>query len=448
MTEYDAPPEDRGGDRTPPQDMPAEQSVLGAMLISKDAITEVQGLVYGADFYRPAHEVIFDAILDLYGRGEPVDMVTVANLLTQKGELQRVGGGPYLHTLASEVAIAANAAYYARIVSEKAMLRRLVDAGTRIVQLGYAQEGEVAEVYDRSMAHLLEVGGPRRGEDYISINDLVSPVLDEMDAGNDGQMKGVPTGFYDLDELTNGLHPGQMVTLAGRPAMGKSTLAVDFVRSAAIRFGLPAVYFSLEMGRDELVKRILSAECRVALNKINAGLLSEQDWTRIAQHAPAVMDAPLWIDDSPNLTMTEIAAKARRLKAQHGLSLLVIDYLQLMTSGRRVENRQVEVSEFSRQIKVLAKELEVPAVVLSQLNRGVEQRQSKRPMLSDLRESGAIEQDSDVVILLHRDDMYEAESSRPGEADLIVAKHRNGPTRDVTVVAQLHYSRFVDMATA
>lgn len=448
MTEYDTPPEESfEGANLPPQDMDAEQSVLGAMLISKDAISEVLGVIYGPDFYRPSHETIFEAIVDLYGRGEPVDMVTVANLLTKSGELQRVGGAPYLHTLSANVPIAANAGYYAKIVAEKSMYRRMVAAGTRIVQRGQLQEGEAAENYDAAMADLMAVSGPARGEDYISIATLLPEELDAIESHDGtGEMLGVPTGFYDLDELTGGLRPGQMVTLAGRPAMGKSTLALDFIRACSIRHNLPSVYFSLEMGRSELVRRAISAESRVALNKINSGLLSEQDWTRIAQHMDSIMSAPWWIDDSPNLTMTEIAAKARRLKAQHGLKLLVIDYLQLMTSGRRVENRQVEVSEFSRQIKVLAKELEVPAVVLSQLNRGVEQRSSKRPMLSDLRESGAIEQDSDLVILLHRDDMYEAESSRPGEADLIVAKHRNGPTRDVVVVAQLHYSRFVDMA--
>jgi replicative DNA helicase len=445
--EQDAPPpEDRSPGRTPPQDLAAEQALLGAMLIDPNAIDEVMGSVYGTDFYRPAHEVVFDAISDLYGRGEPVDMVTVSNLLTQQGLIGKVGGPVYLHDLTSMVPIAANAAHYAAIVAEKAMLRRLVEAGTKIVQRGYAQEGDVAEVYDHSMADLLAVGGPRRGEDYVLINDLMPPILDEME-DDSPQLSGVPTGFYDLDELTNGLHPGQMIVVAGRPAMGKSTLAVDFARSAAIRHQMPTVIFSLEMDRNELVKRVISAESRVALNKIRDGLLSEQDWQRIAQHSGSIMEAPLFIDDSPNLTMTEIAAKARRLKAKHGLRLLVIDYLQLMSSGRRVENRQVEVSEFSRQIKVLAKELQVPAVVLSQLNRGVEQRSTKRPMLSDLRESGAIEQDADVVVLLHRDDMYEAESSRPGEADLIVAKHRNGATRDVTVVAQLHYSRFVDMAS-
>lgn len=447
MSDYDAPPPDDRDDRVPPQDNGAEQSVLGAMMISKDAIGDVVGTVFGPDFYRPAHEVIFDAIVDLYGRGEPVDMMTVGNLLTQRGEMGRVGGASYLHDLTVAVPIAANAAYYAEIVRDKALLRRMLAAGTSIVQRAYAQTGEPADIYEQGMADMLAVGGVQRGDDYVAMSEAVMPVLDEIDAAGDGTMKGVPTGFYDLDELTQGLHPGQMICLAGRPAMGKSTLAVDFARSAAIRHGLTTCYFSLEMSRGELVRRIISAESRVALNKLTSGLLSEQDWERIAQHLHSVTEAPLFIDDSPNLTMTEIAAKARRLKAQHDLRLLVIDYMQLMSSGRRVENRQVEVSEFSRQIKVLAKELEVPAVVLSQLNRGPEQRSNKRPMMSDLRESGAIEQDSDLVILLHRDDMYEVESTRPGEADLIVAKHRNGPTRDVTVVAQLHYSRFVDMAS-
>jgi len=447
VTEYDAPPLDDYDARTPPQDMQAEQFLLGAMLISKDAINDVLGKVYGADFYRPQHEVIFDAIVDLYGRGEPVDMVTVAEALTRIGELQKVGGAPYLHTLAHEVQIAANAEHYARIVADTATFRRMVDAGTKIAQRGYQRQGEAAEVYDAAMADLLAVGGQSKGEDYVHAGEVLTTALDEMEAHTGtGELKGVPTGFYDLDELTNGLHPGQMIVVAGRPAMGKSTLATDLIRSAAIHHGIPSCYFSLEMSRGELIRRTISAESRVSLDKITSGLLADDDWQRIASHYTAIAEAPLWIDDSPNLTMTEIAAKARRLKAQHGLGFMVIDYLQLMTSGRRVENRQTEVSEFSRQIKILAKQLEIPVVALSQLNRGPEQRTNKRPLLSDLRESGAIEQDSDVVILLHREDAYEQESSRPGEADLIVAKHRNGPCRDVVVVAQLHYSRFVDMA--
>jgi replicative DNA helicase len=437
-----------GGDRTPPQDNDAEQSVIGSMLLSKDAIADVIEAVRGTDFYRPAHEAIFEVIVDLYGRGEPADPVTVAAELQKRGELGKVGGAPYLHTLSASVPIAANAGYYAEIVREKAILRRLVGAGTRIVQWGYSGEGEVDELVDRAQAEVYQVTDKRTAEDYAPLSEIMEATLDEIEAisNRDGQMVGVPTGFADLDELTNGLHGGQMIIVAARPAMGKSTLALDFCRSASIHHNLASVIFSLEMTRNEITMRLLSAEGKIPLNHMRNGHMGDDDWAKLARKMGEVSSAPLFIDDSPNMTMMEIRAKARRLKQRHDLRLIVIDYLQLMSSGKKVESRQLEVSEFSRQIKLLAKEIDVPIIALSQLNRGPEQRADKRPMMSDLRESGSIEQDADMVILLHREDAYEKESTRPGEADLIVAKHRNGPTRDVTVAFQGHYSRFVDMA--
>ncbi len=791
----------RPGDRTPPQDPAAEQSVLGSMLLSKDAIADVSEVVRGVDFYRPAHEIIHDAIIDLYGRGEPADPVTVAAELHRRGELQRVGGAPYLHTLSANVPIAANAAYYGEIVREKAILRRLVDAGTKIVQIGYAGEGQVDDVVDQAQAEVYKITDRRTAEDYAPLSDIMNGVLDEIEAiGNrEAGLYGVPTGFADLDDLTNGLHAGQMIIVAARPAMGKalaldtslatpagwttmgevrvgdelydahgrptlvvaatdvmhdrpcyevtfsdgsvivadaehqwltesraarkskwaaernynrahnqlihesvvtteqiartvrvaadkranhavlnaaplvgvdsdlavhpyvlgawlgdghsasaritcetpeipmylescgievrhhgkmlyslhlrddpapvgsvqgqlrqlgvlndkhipqrylraseparrellaglmdtdgtvvrgvgscqfavtskrladdvyelvvslgykcgrttkrvagrnedtstcyilnfsttddvfrlhrkhvlhkeerpastarigrryitsvvevasvpvrcvqvdndehlylaghsmipthnSTLALDLCRAASIQNNMTSVFFSLEMTRSEITMRLLSAEAKVPLNHIRNGNMNEDDWDKLAKKMGEVSSAPMFIDDSPNMTMMEIRAKARRLKQRHDLRLIVIDYMQLMSSGKKVESRQLEVSEFSRQIKLLAKELSVPIIALSQLNRGPEQRGDKRPMMSDLRESGSLEQDADMVILLHRDDVYEKESTRPGEADLIVAKHRNGPTRDLTVAFQGHYSRFVDMA--
>ncbi|WP_344778478.1 replicative DNA helicase [Nocardioides panacisoli] len=806
--------------------MAAEQSVLGAMMISKDAIADALEVIRGADYYRPAHESIHDAIIDLYGRGEPADMVTVASELQRRGELQKVGGAPYLHTLAANVPIAANAGFYAEIVREKAILRRLVNAGTKIVQIGYAGEGEVDHIVDEAQAEVYSVTDRRKSEDYVPLGDIMDSVLDEIEAieSREAGIYGVPTGFADLDELTNGLHAGQMIVVAARPAMGKalaldtplptptgwttmgevevgdqlydaqgrpttvvaatdvmvdrpcyevqfsdgstivadaehqwltetraarkskwaadthdnrtrnqhtfasvvtteeisrtltvgeegrrnhavlnadalqgqqaelpippyvlgawlgdghsasaritcetdeipmfieaegfdvrpwggllysiklpdepsshggrcltcgepatakrsycrachddhgtmtallrkigvlnskhipaaylrgseaqrrqllaglmdtdgtvvrgvgscqfavtsrrladdvyelvvslgykcgrttkrvkgrneststafilnfsttddvfrlarkqalhkeerppttvrigrryitavrpvhsvpvrcvqvdnddhlylagrsmipthnSTLALDLCRSASIDNNLASVFFSLEMTRSEITMRLLSAEARVPLNHIRNGKMSTEEWERLARNVAKVSSAPMFIDDSPNMTMMEIRAKARRLKQRHDLKLMVIDYLQLMSSGKKVESRQLEVSEFSRQIKLLAKELEIPVIALSQLNRGPEARADKRPMMSDLRESGSIEQDADMVVLLHRDDVYEKESTRPGEADLIVAKHRNGATRDITVAFQGHYSRFVDMA--
>jgi replicative DNA helicase len=440
----------RGGEfeRTPPHDLAAEQCVLGGMLMSKDAISDVMEVISPLDHYRPAHQLVHEAVLELYGRGEPVDPVTVSDLLAKRGELARVGGGAYLHTLIASVPTAANAGYYARIVRERAILRRLVEAGTRIVQLGYAGDGDADELVDRAEAEIYGVTERRVSEDYLPLADIMPGALDEIEAigSHGGVMTGVPTGFGDLDSLTNGLHPGQMVVIAARPAIGKSTLALDLARAASLKHGLTTVMFSLEMSRNEITMRLLAAEARVPLHAMRTGQMGEDDWTRLARRMSEVVDAPLFIDDSPNMSLMEIRAKCRRLKQRHNLRLVIIDYLQLMSSPRRVENRQQEVSDMSRSLKLLAKELDVPVVAISQLNRGPEQRTDKRPLLSDLRESGSIEQDSDVVILLHREDAYERESPRAGEADLIVAKHRNGPTAVVTVAFQGHYSRFVDMA--
>jgi replicative DNA helicase len=442
-----------GFERTPPQDIPAEQSVLGGMLLSKDAIAEVIEVVKATDFYKPAHEAVFGAILELYGRGEPADPVTVAALLTKKGDINRIGGAPYLHTLINSVPTAANAGYYAEIVKERAILRRLVEAGTRIVQMGYSTDGsDVEQIVDAAQQEMYNVTEARTSEDYIPLADAMEGALDEIESisNRSGQMTGVPTGFHDLDALTNGLHPGQMVIIAARPAIGKSTLGLDLARSCSIKNGLTSVIFSLEMGRNEIIMRLLSAEARVALHHMRSGTMTDEDWARLARRMGPVSEAPLFIDDSPNMSMMEIRAKARRLKQRHGLQLVIIDYMQLMqhssTNSKRPDNRQQEVSEISRSLKLLAKELEVPVIAISQLNRGPEQRTDKRPMMSDLRESGSLEQDADVIILLHREDAYERESPRAGEADLIVAKHRNGPTANITVAFQGHYSRFVDMA--
>ncbi|WP_425310819.1 replicative DNA helicase [Ammonicoccus fulvus] len=431
----------------PPQDNDAEQAVLGSMLTSKDAIADVLEMVKAADFYHPAHEYIFGAILDLYGRGEPADPITVSNELTRTGLLQRARGPLYLHDLYAKVSVAANAGYYARIVREKAILRRLVEASVKIAQLGYSGEGEVADIVDRAQAAVYSVTDGNTSEDYQPLSELLEATLDEMEAisNRSGEMGGIPTGFVELDELTNGLHGGQMVILAARPAVGKSTLGLDFARACSIKNGMTSAIFSLEMSKVEITMRLLSAEAQIPLNHIRKGTMSEEDWTRVANKMATISSAPLYIDDSPNLTMMEIRAKARRLKQKHDLKLIVIDYLQLMTSGKKVESRQLEVSEFSRQIKLLAKELHVPVVAMSQLNRGPEQRTDKKPMVSDLRESGSLEQDADIVILLHREDIYDKESARLGEADFIVAKNRNGPTRTIVTAFQGHYSRFVDM---
>jgi replicative DNA helicase len=314
--------------------------------------------------------------------------------------------------------------------------------------LGYSEEGDVDDAVDSAQAEVYQVTESRMSEDYIQLSQLLPAALDEIEAISAGVTReGVMTGFKDLDALTNGFHAGNMVVLAARPGVGKSTLGLDIARHASIKNGDTSVIFSLEMSRSEITMRMLSAEARVGLNNIRSGSLSDEEWGRLAKRMGEISEAPLFIDDSANLSLMEIRAKARRLKQRHNLKLIVIDYLQLMTSGKKVENRQQEVSEFSRNLKLLAKELNVPIIAISQLNRSPEQRSDKKPMLSDLRESGSIEQDADVVILLHRDEMYDSQS-RSGEADLIVAKHRNGQTRTITVAAQLHFARFADMAPA
>src|ERR1700761_4045171 len=392
----------RGGEefeRMPPHDVAAEQCVLGGMLLSKDAISDVIEVIRPADHYRPAHQLVHEAILDLYARGEPADAITVSNELTRRGELARSGGAPYLHTLIASVPTAANAGYYARIVRERAILRRLVEAGTRIVQFGYAGDGDADEMVDRAQAEVYAVTDRRIAEDYHPLSEIMPAALEEIEAigAHGGGISGVPTGFADLDALTNGLHPGQMVVVAARPAVGKSALALDCARSATIRHGLPTVVFSLEMGRNEITMRLLSAEARVPMHVMRTGQMSDDDWGRLAKRMSEVADAPLFIDDSPNMSLMEIRAKCRRLKQRNDLKLVIIDYLQLMSTPGKVESRQQEVSAMSRSLKLLAKELEVPVIALSQLNRGPEQRQDKKPMLSDLRESGCLTGDTTVL---------------------------------------------------
>ncbi|MGZ5368444.1 MAG: replicative DNA helicase [Aeromicrobium sp.] len=445
-----AEPEDgHGPGRVPPQDLPAEQSVLGAMLLSKQAIDPATDVLRGRDFYRPAHELIFETISSLAQRGEPADAITVAAELQRRGELARIGGAPYLHTLVAGVPIASNVDFYAEIVREKAILRRLVEVGGKIAQLGYAEQGDITEIVDRAQAEVLDVDGTNKAEDYRKIGDLMDFTIDEIDAiqNRDGEMSGVPSGFPELDKFTTGFRPGQMIVVAARPGVGKSTLGLDFCRAASIKGNLSSAVFSLEMTGAEIAMRLLSAEAKVGIHLMRGGGMGKRDWDSISRAMPKVQSANIVIDDSPNMTMPEIRSKARRIKKMHGLDYVVIDYLQLMTSGKKVENRQVEVSEFSRQIKLLAKELEVPIVAISQLNRGSEQRTDKTPVLSDLRESGSIEQDADIVMLLNRPDAHShGESERPGEADIIIAKNRSGPTNKVSVSFQGHYSRFVPMA--
>lgn len=449
MTLLSPPPVDpsRGNERMLPNDMLAEQSALGGMLLSGEAVAEVQEVVNGQDFYAPKHEVIFSAILALFAKGEPTDVITVTDELTKSGNLVKAGGADYLHTLTSIVPTAANAGFYAQIVAEKATLRRLVEVGTKIAQSGYANEGEVIDLVNQAQSDVYAVTRGATKEDVVDLNTSIEAAIHEIEQAQSrgGDMVGVPTGFAELDEMTHGLHGGQLIILAARPAVGKSTLALDFARNAAVRHNRATVFFSLEMGRAEIAMRMLSAESQIPLQNMRKGSIADSDWTRLAAVRGQINDAPLYIDDSPNMTLVEIRAKCRRLTQRVPLKMIVIDYIQLMTSGKKVESRQQEVSEFSRALKLLAKELNVPVIAISQLNRNSEQTKDKKPEISQLRESGSLEQDADVVILLHREAIGEREHPRAGEADLILAKQRNGPTGTIVVAFQGQYSRFMDM---
>ena len=429
-----------------PSDMLAEQCTLGGMLLSQEAIADVFDAVRGPDFYAPKHEIIYSAILELFNRGEPTDVITVTDQLSKTGELVRAGGADYLHTLTSIVPTAANAAFYADIVQEKATLRRLIEVGTKIAQMGYTAQGDITELVNQAQSDVYAVSKAGAGEDYVPLFDSIDAAVALMENAQKrgGEMVGVPTGFQKLDEMTHGLHPGQLIILAARPAVGKSTLALDIARNAAIRHKKPVIFFSLEMGRAEIAMRLLSAESRIYLQAMRKGNLSDNDWSRIASVRGEINSAPLYIDDSPNMTLVEIRAKCRRLAKRVGLEMIVIDYIQLMTSGKKVESRQQEVSEFSRALKLLAKEIGVPVIAISQLNRNSERSENKKPELSHLRESGSLEQDADVVVLLHREDMAKREEERDGLAELIVAKQRNGPTGPVMVNFLGQFSKFED----
>jgi replicative DNA helicase len=435
-------------ERVPPHNVEAEESVLGSMLLSKDAIAEVLELLREDDFYRPAHRTVYRSVLELYSHGDAVDAVTVAEDLRRNGALADIGGAPFLHTLVASVPTAANAGYYARIVKEAGVLRRLIDVGTQIVQLGFETPQDTERAVDIAESLVYQVAQGRVTEDYHSLRDVLTGTLEAIERLHEDhrEITGVPTGFPNLDRLTSGLQPSNLIIVAARPAVGKSTFGLDVARHASVRAGVPTVVFSLEMSRTELVQRLMCAECTVDMQRLRTGRMEESDWTRLTRSLGKLADAPLYIDDSPGTTMMEIRAKCRRLKQRHGLGLVVVDYLQLMQPSKRFENRQQEVSEISRSLKLLAKELEVPVIAISQLSRQTEARSDRRPMLSDLRESGALEQDSDVVLFIYRDELYDPESPRKGEADLILAKHRNGPTDTVTVTFQGQYSRFAPMA--
>jgi len=441
MAEY----ETGSGQRVPPHNLEAEESLLGAMLLSRDAIADAVEHTSAEHFYRPANAHVFDAISGLYASGDPADPVTVAAELERMGVLEMVGGLDGLITLQVNTPVTSNASKYAQIVAERFTLRRLIETANQIADLGYSRPDDVTRAVDEAENMMFQVAQGRVADTMGEIKVLLDQTLDRLEQlyENKGGLVGTPTGFLDLDELLSGLQPNALYIVGARPAMGKTAFALNVAAHAAVRAQQPVLVFSLEMGHLELTQRMLCSEANVDAKNMRDGKLKEEDWTRISNGIGRLAESQLWIDDNPNLTVMEIRAKARRLKSRAGgLGLIVVDYLQLMTGRSGAESRQVEVAEISRGLKILARELQCPVLGLSQLSRTLEMRQDKRPMLADLRESGAIEQDADVVMFLYRDEVYNPGSESEGIAEVIVAKHRNGPTGTVQLGFVPRYTSF------
>jgi replicative DNA helicase len=434
----------------PPQNLEAEESVLGAMLLSETAIGAVTEIVDAADFYRGSHGTIYRAMLALWAKGEPVDAITLANELEERGELEQVGGSGRVAELAALVPAAANVEHYAQIVKENATLRSLIRAGQEITRLGQERIGETTQLVDRAEQIVFDLSQERIRGDFAHIGPLLNESFERItklyEAGTD--VTGVPCGFRDLDRLTSGLQPGNLVILAARPSMGKSALALCIAANLGVRDSMPVALFTLEMSKAEVTQRLMCSEAKVESNRVRSGKLTQEDWPRLTAACDKLMKAPIYVDDTGSITMMELRSKARRLKAREpGLGMIIVDYLQLMTSGATAENRVQEVSQISRNLKVLARDLDVPILALSQLSRAVEQRHDKRPILSDLRESGSIEQDADLVLFVYRDEYYNGEESdSQGVAEVILAKHRNGPTDAVKLSFLKRYAKFADLA--
>jgi replicative DNA helicase len=436
----------------PPQNLEAEESVLGAMLLSATAIGAVTEVLEASDFYRESHGTIYKAALALYGKGEPVDAITLANELDERSELERVGGTAKIAELAAVVPATSNAEHYARIVKEMATLRGLVRVGQEIQRLGQTRPGETTDLVDRAEQMVFDLAQQRVTGDFAHIHDLLNEsfarIMHLYEAGVD--VTGTPSGFRELDKITSGFQPGNLIIIAARPSMGKSALALCMAANLGVRQEVPVALFTLEMSKAEVTQRLMCSEAKVESQRLRSGRLEQSDWPRLTGACDKLMKAPIYVDDTASITMMELRSKARRLKSREPkLGMIIIDYLQLMTSGSNPENRVQEVSQISRQLKVLARDLDIPIVALSQLSRAVEQRQDKRPILSDLRESGSIEQDADLVAFVYRDEYYNhEESDAQGLAEINLAKHRNGPTDSIKLSFLKRYAKFTDLAAA
>ena len=437
-------------ERIPPQNIEAEQSVLGAMLLSREAIDKAGEILSEGDFYRPDNRIIFSAIMDLHSRNEAVDLVTVTEELRKMGKLDAIGGTTAITALSNAVPTAANVVYHAKIVEEKALRRQLINAATEVVASGYEEEADIAQTIDQAEQKILAVANRKHAGGVVKIKDIVKSAMARIEELYDSKdaYTGLPTGFTDFDKMTSGLQPSDLIIVAARPSMGKSSLVLNIAEHVALKGGKSVAFFSLEMGKEQLVQRLLCSEAGIDASRLRIGQLQESEWPNLVSAADKLSAAKIMLDDTPGMTALEMRSKARRWKNENGLDLIIVDYLQLMqgSSKRASDNRQQEMSDISRSLKGLARELNVPVIALSQLSRSVEQRTSKRPMLSDLRESGALEQDADIVCFIYRDDYYNPDTEQKNVAELIVAKHRNGPVGTVQLFFRKDITRFYDLS--
>lgn len=430
--------------RTPPYNMEAEQAVLGSILIDAESLATAVEHLKSDDFYSESHKEIFAAILDIHAKSDPVDVVTLVEEIKNRGNLERAGGIAYLTDLSMSVPSTANVKYYIKIVDEKSTLRRLISASNEIIRNCYQGQEELENIIDQAEKRIFELSQRQHSHQFFSIKEVLLEVYARIEelAKNKGRITGVPTGFAEFDNITSGLNPSELILVAARPSMGKTSFVLNIAQYAALRARVPVALFSLEMAKEQLAQRMLSSEANVELHKIRVGKLDEADWLKLVKAAGPLSQAPIYIDDSPSINSMELRSKARRLKMERNIGMVIIDYLQLMSGKGRIENRQQEISEISRSLKALARELKVPVVALSQLSRAPEARAGHRPMLSDLRESGAIEQDADLVAFLYRDEYYNKDTDKKNIAEVIIAKQRNGPTGTVELVWLGQFTKF------
>lgn len=434
--------------RIPPQNLDAEQSILGGLMLDREALDQVGDMLMAEDFYKPSHQKIYNAIKELHNKSQPIDIITVTNILQAEGSMDMVGGPEYLISLLDKTISSANIASHAKIVKDKATLRRLIHINSQLIEKAYDQNFvDVESFVDQAESEIFKIGENKTQTGLVGSMEIVKASIQKIEElyKNKAEITGIGTGFKKLDEMTAGLHPGEMTIIAARPSMGKTAFSLNIAQHVALRLKKTVAYFSLEMGKESMMMRMLSAESKVSMSEIRNGRIQDSAWPKLINAASALSEAPIFIDDTAGISPFEIRSRARRLKAEHGLDVIMIDYLQLMSMKQKFNSREQEVAEISKSLKAIAKELQIPIIALAQLNRGVEGRTEKKPMLSDLRESGSIEQDADVIMMLYRDDYYDKENpEKQGHAEVIVGKQRNGATGPVKLRFDAQYNRFRD----